>query len=246
MLAHIGSDAFVKPRSLLLRAYARREVPLLKLLFRLLHSPLMKNRVFSRALYLLVVKPLAGYGIAGTPLAPRDLEQFVDGLGPSRFAVGPCRCRKAHGACSHSMETDIYIRSGVDIWLRLFPDEYRETTAAEVLDICRRSHAEGMAQIIYSHLDIVSRDNYFVICNCCADGCLPLLSLAFYGADSYPFHSGPSHAFIEYERCEGCGRCVEVCPFGARYIEDGKSRLLRCKGCGLCAANCPVGATMMV
>jgi Pyruvate/2-oxoacid:ferredoxin oxidoreductase delta subunit len=246
IFAHVVSGQGAKPRNFLLKAYARREVSLLKVLFRLLHSPLMRNRLVSSAVYLAVVRPMAGYGITGTPLAPRDLEEFVEALEPSRFAVGPCRCRKAHGTCDHAMETDIYIKSGVDIWLGLFPDEYREITAGEVLEICRRSHSEGMAQILYSHLDIVSSDNYFVICNCCADGCLPLLSLAFYGAESYPFNSGPSRAFVEYDRCEGCRTCVEVCPFQARYLKDGKSRILDCKGCGLCATNCPHRATMMV
>ena len=44
--------------------------------------------------------------------------------------------------------------------------------------------------------------------------------------------------------CVGCGRCVEVCPFDARRVVGGKSRVGDCYGCGLCEA-CEQGATTM-
>jgi len=57
-------------------------------------------------------------------------------------------------------------------------------------------------------------------------------------------------------RCSACGRCVEICPFGAigwaeaRNNEGETIRIARvnsteCKGCGLCAASCLSGALQL-
>ena len=53
------------------------------------------------------------------------------------------------------------------------------------------------------------------------------------------------------ERCDGCGLCVDVCPYYAikleEYEADGRVQKrvttdsILCKGCGVCAATCPKG-----
>jgi len=49
--------------------------------------------------------------------------------------------------------------------------------------------------------------------------------------------------------CRGCGRCVEVCEFGAPSLVEvspgvrvARVNPVMCKGCGACAAACPTGA----
>ncbi|MGD2145931.1 MAG: CoB--CoM heterodisulfide reductase iron-sulfur subunit A family protein [Anaerolineae bacterium] len=49
--------------------------------------------------------------------------------------------------------------------------------------------------------------------------------------------------------CRGCGRCVEICDFGAPSLEEAASGVrvahvnpVMCKGCGACASVCPTGA----
>ena len=46
----------------------------------------------------------------------------------------------------------------------------------------------------------------------------------------------PIIADVTEENCGGCQICVELCPFGAIEIEDGKSKInvALCKGCGTC------------
>lgn len=43
--------------------------------------------------------------------------------------------------------------------------------------------------------------------------------------------------------CDGCGVCVEVCPYDALTMDDGKPKPvldpLSCNACGICAAECP-------
>lgn len=47
--------------------------------------------------------------------------------------------------------------------------------------------------------------------------------------------------------CRGCGRCAEVCPFGAIVRNEGhlSFRRERCRGCGACARACPHEARIL-
>jgi heterodisulfide reductase subunit A len=56
-------------------------------------------------------------------------------------------------------------------------------------------------------------------------------------------------ACVDETLCRGCGRCVEVCAFGApSLVEVGPGMAVAevnpvmCKGCGACASICPTGA----
>ena len=48
-------------------------------------------------------------------------------------------------------------------------------------------------------------------------------------------------AFIDYGRCDGCGKCIPHCKFGA--LSDVGNRVsvyqFLCEGCGVCALVCP-------
>lgn len=50
---------------------------------------------------------------------------------------------------------------------------------------------------------------------------------------------------IDYERCTGAGRCVEVCPSGVYELVDGKAacpNIDECVQCCACVDSCPNGA----
>jgi len=66
----------------------------------------------------------------------------------------------------------------------------------------------------------------------------------------------PTVAVVNEELCKGCGRCEEVCEYGAIKVEEVKPFVrvhtllakiteAQCKGCGSCAVACPVGAIIM-
>jgi NADPH-dependent glutamate synthase beta subunit-like oxidoreductase/NAD-dependent dihydropyrimidine dehydrogenase PreA subunit len=57
---------------------------------------------------------------------------------------------------------------------------------------------------------------------------------------------------VDPERCRGCGRCVDICPFNAIHLRPNKqgtytAEVLRynCVGCGGCVGLCPVTALDM-
>lgn len=66
----------------------------------------------------------------------------------------------------------------------------------------------------------------------------------------------PIFATVDEDICKGCGKCEEVCEYGAIKVEEvrppvrvpmlvAKVTEVQCKGCGSCAVACPVGAITM-
>lgn len=47
-------------------------------------------------------------------------------------------------------------------------------------------------------------------------------------------------AFVDVEKCLGCGICQEVCPVGAVEVNEyAQIRMHSCIGCGRCVQECP-------
>ncbi len=57
----------------------------------------------------------------------------------------------------------------------------------------------------------------------------------------------PIVATVNERICSGCGLCVEVCPYGARAIDQdahvAQVNAALCQGCGACVVACPNGAS---
>lgn len=53
---------------------------------------------------------------------------------------------------------------------------------------------------------------------------------------------------IDYDKCQACGVCQQVCPDDAVRTEKGDYRIDYdyCKGCGICAYECKFEAITMV
>jgi heterodisulfide reductase subunit A len=57
----------------------------------------------------------------------------------------------------------------------------------------------------------------------------------------------PRFAVVDPGKCTGCGKCVQLCPYGAAYV-NGKVTIdpLACIGLGGCIARCPEGAISLL
>jgi NAD-dependent dihydropyrimidine dehydrogenase PreA subunit len=249
------------------------EMPLLALGYHLLrgrYRRLGENRLVRAAISWGVVAPFGYAGDTARAVPTPQVLQLIDDL-EGAIAVGPCRCRAAHRACDHPLETDIVIRTGVEAWTRAFPREYRPISKEEAKEIVSGCSRQGLWQMVFVHCPVDAhrrahdsghaRDtehahahghshatgNEYVICNCCACGCVPYILNRDLGQRVYPLLRGAYVAQTDLERCTGHGDCVAACPFDVRAVEGRKARLVdACFGCGLCVASCPEGAITMV
>jgi ferredoxin len=230
------------------------EMPLLGWGYRLLRGRYRRlggHRLVRAALGWCVAAPFGYFGDTARPLPTTQVLRMIDALeGP--VAVGPCRCRLAHGGCGHPLQTDIVIRTGEEAWTRAFPQDYRiigKQEAKRIVSDCRRL---GMWQMVFVHCPVGAHEttgghqNEYVICNCCPCGCVPHILNRELGQRVYPLLRGAHAAYTAPDRCVGHGACVDACPFGLRILQAGKVRLVEpCFGCGMCIAACPAGAIVM-
>lgn len=57
----------------------------------------------------------------------------------------------------------------------------------------------------------------------------------------------PYNAYVDEEKCIGCGLCAKVCNFNAVFMKDKKAKIdaNACVMCGICVAACPADAIDM-
>jgi NAD-dependent dihydropyrimidine dehydrogenase PreA subunit len=249
LFGHI-SDEDSKLRQFLLKGYAWKEVELLKILFSLSKQPIMKKAWFRKPFYYLFAHFLGTRGIVVMAATLDETIEFINNLPDEyKIAVGPCRCRVGNRNCSHEIMTDIVIRETAKIWYKdLFPQDYRIISKEEAKEICRTSRAKGMIQCIDRHMYFRKSENFFVICNCCKESCVPVIAYRVFKKEPYTFLPSRSIVKIDTGKCKACGKCVEVCPFDERELdkERGFVSVYQCQGCGLCVNACPEGSNSMV
>jgi NAD-dependent dihydropyrimidine dehydrogenase PreA subunit len=238
-------------RLFMLKRYAWIEVRFLTLLFWILNLPEkfpIFGKLWVRKLnYYLAGKFVGEHMVAGQVMTLGEMLEFIDDLPEeSRIAVGPCRCRLATHACDHPLETDIVIMTGTQIWLDLFPQDYREISREEAREKVKACYEIGLVPMLDRHMYFRGSTNYFVICNCCGCACVPINGYIYYKGTGFRFIPSVYRSTVDPDKCEGCGTCVEVCAFEERKLFGGKVRVLDCQGCGQCVRVCPNQANAMV
>jgi Na+-translocating ferredoxin:NAD+ oxidoreductase RNF subunit RnfB len=120
----------------------------------------------------------------------------------------------------------------------------RQVDIAEGLDLLAQAQENNLVQF---GENVRQKVNF--ICNCCGCCCEAMIAARRF-AWMNPVHTSNYLPQIDQDLCNGCGKCVNVCPVEAMTLVSAndphrrnkrKATLIKdlCLGCGVCVRNCP-------
>ncbi|MCP4294951.1 MAG: 4Fe-4S dicluster domain-containing protein [Proteobacteria bacterium] len=166
----------------------------------------------------------------------------------SHIAVGTCYCRhKMHHmdkACSAPTDTCMTFNTSAASLIKY--GHARKIEATECLELLQQAYESDLVQFGEN-----VRESVNFICNCCGCCCEAMIAARRF-AILNPVHTTNFIPEIDQENCEGCGKCVHICPVEAMSLTSAndpnrwkmkKAKLEEdlCLGCGLCARACLKG-----
>ena len=119
----------------------------------------------------------------------------------------------------------------------------------EAVALIKELEAKGCVHTTY-HYGNDSRNQAFVICNCCPDCCALYGTFRKGGLSKIHVHAFAAPKMLDAKKCVGCDRCGKVCPTGATYYDRIGQKLVfhydKCIGCGQCVNQCKFDVRTMV
>ncbi len=120
----------------------------------------------------------------------------------------------------------------------------RSVEVSEGLDLLQQAYEQNLVQFGEN-----VREGVNFICNCCGCCCEAMIAARKFGMLN-PVHTSNFLPVVDEAQCNGCGRCVNVCPVEAMSLvsandaHNPKSRHANvaediCLGCGVCVRSCP-------
>ena len=180
-------------------------------------------------------------------------EHFINKA--SNIVLRTCPCRERGECQNHSIEYGCIFMGDDTKNMALSPDEGYVATKEQALDHLRNAMADGLVPLLGRNVGEAEnghgvRDTGRFLSGCfCCECCCIGVKLSQY--DVTAGMGGEAGGCVEgmkikvdLEKCDGCGTCIETCPYNFRRVVDGKSTVdpNKCIGCGRCVAVCPKGA----
>lgn len=163
----------------------------------------------------------------------------------SHMGVGVCYCRHkmAHKnrACDAPMDICMTFNNTAASLIR--HGHARQVDKVEGLELLHEAWENNLVQFGENVQDRVD-----FICNCCGCCCEAMIAARKFAVLN-PVHTTNFIPQISEEACNGCGKCVNVCPVEAMTLisandpHQTKRKLARldderCLGCGVCVREC--------
>jgi Pyruvate/2-oxoacid:ferredoxin oxidoreductase delta subunit len=161
------------------------------------------------------------------------------------IGIGVCYCRhkmKHLGKnCDAPMDICMTFNSSADSLTR--HGIARKVDASEGIDLLQEARHNNLVQF---GENVQEKVNF--ICNCCGCCCEALVASRRFGFLN-PVHTTCFVPFITEEKCNGCGKCVSLCPTEAMTLvtsndsvkpnrKKAKLHSEICLGCGVCLNGC--------
>jgi ferredoxin len=163
----------------------------------------------------------------------------------SHIGIGICYCRhkmKHLGKnCDAELDICMTFNGSADSLTR--HGIARKVSASECLDLLEKAREMNLVQF---GENVRERVNF--ICNCCGCCCEALIASRRFGF-LHPVHTAGFIPFVNNENCNGCGKCVSLCPVEAMTLISANDPLKPnrkrakleediCLGCGVCLRGC--------
>jgi ferredoxin len=166
--------------------------------------------------------------------------------------VGICYCRHKMGhigrACKAPLEICMTFNGTAQ---SLIKHGYaRSLDVVEEMDLLQEAYARNLVQFGEN-----AREEVNFICNCCGCCCEAMIAARKFGL-LHPVHTTNFMPTIDLTTCNGCGKCVAVCPVEAMTLVSANdpSKCNRkhaklneeiCLGCGLCVGSCALSSVSL-
>ncbi len=163
----------------------------------------------------------------------------------SSMGVGVCYCRHkmehVGKACAAPQNICMTFNTTASSLIR--HGFAREVDVAEGLDILAEAQDNNLIQF---GENIQKSVNF--ICNCCGCCCEAMIAARKFGVMN-PVHTSNYLPVVDVEKCNGCSKCVNVCPVEAMNLtsandphrprrRQAKVDEALCLGCGVCVGSC--------
>jgi len=165
------------------------------------------------------------------------------------IGVGVCYCRHKMQHLDRSCDApmNICMTFGATAQSLSRHSITRKVDRAEARDLLDEAYDQNLVQFGEN----VQRRVSF-ICNCCGCCCEAMIAARKFGI-LQPVHTSNFLPIVDRGSCNGCGKCVAVCPVEAIALISAneptrpKLKLARvdeeiCLGCGVCVRNCNIGS----
>ena len=169
----------------------------------------------------------------------------------STISAVPCGCRIQADAIGRRLDCPAPANTNFCLQTNMFAEHMLDRgIGAEKLTSQEARRRLGMAEdagLVHMTTNLVSKDNSYVVCNCCSCCCAGLHWINTGHAGIY----APSRFTVELDldECSGCGACVDRCGFNLIEMNDEDTpdiQYEKCYGCGNCVTKCPEGALSLV
>jgi ferredoxin len=163
----------------------------------------------------------------------------------THLAVGICYCRHKmehmDRACDAPQDICMTFNNTASSLIR--HGHAREVDIAECLDLLQIAYEHNLVQFGEN-----VRNSVNFICNCCGCCCEAMIAARRFALMD-PVHTTNFLPVVDESNCNGCGKCVNVCPVEAMTLISAnnpnkpKMKMARlnedlCLGCGVCVRNC--------